>query len=65
MMRLPWYRLPVRVPLWFALVALAGWGIVMWRGASAAQRGMSCVPSRNPYVADSVMGLRWTCQPLQ
>lgn len=30
--RLPWYRLPVRIPLWFALVLVAGWAIVTWRG---------------------------------
>lgn len=31
-----WYRIPLRMPLWFGLVLLAGWGVVFWRGIVAS-----------------------------
>jgi hypothetical protein len=50
--QLPWYRRPARVPLWFVLVALLGWGLHLYRGVFPADRtGLYCAPvaTRNPY----------------
>jgi hypothetical protein len=45
---LPWYRLPVRVPAWFALLMLAGWGVVLWRGVVVSLARVATAPQVAP-----------------